>query len=369
MPAPIRILIVEDSALVRNGIRAVVATATNPAIEVVAEAATNAEAISACDQHRPDVVLLDIRLPDGTGFETCRSMLERHPRTRVLILTSHSTDTFVYEAVAAGAHGYLMKEIDPAGLVQAIIDVASGQSILAPDVTERVLKLMRSGGGAGASDDLAILSPQENRVLALVAEGLTNKEVGARLNLSENTVKNYLINVFEKLHVRRRAQAAAIYVQNTEAQGHPATRGSNTPFRRRGGFSLVEVMMASIVMVLGITTAITTLQRGLLAVDSARNYSYAAQVMQSELERLRLKSWSQLQSLQDAGETVVSTDDTQTSARTVFTCKRVISDLKSGMKEITLISNWQGFDGRPHTARFITRYSKTGLYDYYYTAH
>lgn len=368
MPDPIRILIVEDSALVRSGIKAVVATAKNPAISIVAEAGTNDEAIKACDRHRPDVVLLDIRLPDGNGFDSCRTMLERHPATRVVILTSHSTDTFVYEAVAAGAHGYLMKEIDPAGLIQAITDVAAGQSILAPDVTERVLKLMRSGNQGGA-DELSCLSPQENRVLALVAEGLTNKEVGARLNLSENTVKNYLINVFEKLHVKRRAQAAAIYVQSTEAQNQTGGRNSNSPFRRRGGFSLVEVMMASIVMVLGITTAITTLQRGLLAVDSARNYSYAAQLMQSELERLRLKSWSQIQTLQNSGDTTVTTDDTNTSARTVFTCQRVITDVKTDMKQITLISNWRGFDGRPHTARFITRYSKTGLYDYLYTTH
>jgi len=139
--------------------------------------------------------------------------------------------------------------------------------------------------------------------------------------------------------------------------------------KAQGGFTIFEVMMASIIMVLGITTAITTLQSGLRAVDSARNYSYAAQLMQSEMERLRLKNWSQLQTLQNSGETVVATDDTASSARTVFTCKRSITDVKTNMKEITLISNWSGFDGRPHTARFITRYSKSGLYDYVYTAH
>lgn len=368
MSKPIRILIVEDSVLVRQGIKAVISVPHDPPLKVVGEAGSNAEALIVCAQCQPDVVLLDIRLPDGTGFDTCRKIIQQHPTTRIIVLTSHSNDNFVYEAVSSGAHGYLMKEIDPAGLVQAICDVADGKSILAPDVTERVLRFIRSGGNS-ANEELACLSPQETRVLALVAEGLTNKEVGQRLTLSENTVKNYLINVFEKLHVRRRAQAAALYVQSTENIAPVEGVGSRSPFRRRHGFSLVEVMFASIVMVLGITTAITTLQRGLQAVDSARNYSYAAQLMQSELERLRLKNWSQLQTLQDTGETIVETDDTASSARTVFTCKRVITDVRSDMKEITLISNWQGFDGRPHTARFITRYSKRGLYDYLYTAH
>ena len=367
---PIRILVVEDSALVRHGIKTVLATAGDPPLQIVGEAGTNADAIAACARLKPDVVLLDIRLPDGSGFTSCREMLQHHPQLRVLVLTSHSNDSFVYEAVNAGAHGYLMKEIDPAGLIQAVRDVAAGQSILAPDVTERVLQLLRGGGeGARTGDDLATLSPQEHRVLALVAEGLTNKQVGQQLNLSENTVKNYLINVFEKLQVKRRAQAAALYVQN---RGPDHTPHSESPGSRRShdtGFSLVEVMIAAMVLVLGITTAITTLQRGLQALDSARNYSYAAHLMQNELERLRLKSWSQIETLQAAGETTVDTDDTASSARTVFTCTRVITDVKADMKQITLISNWRGMDGRPQTARFITRYAKSGLYDYFYTAH
>lgn len=161
---------------------------------------------------KPDVVLLDIRLPDGSGFEACRQMLQRLPETRIVVLTSYSNDNFVYEAVTSGAQGYLMKEIDPAGLVQGVRDVAAGRSILDPDATTRVLRLLRSRGGDPAAD-FSVLSAQERRVLALVAEGLTNKQVGDQLKLSENTVKNYLVNVFEKLQVKRRAQAAAIYVQ------------------------------------------------------------------------------------------------------------------------------------------------------------
>lgn len=368
--SPIRILIVEDSALVRQGVTSLLSSSTDPVMQVVGEATSNAEAISACEEHKPDVVLLDIRLPDGPGFTACKEILKRQPDTRIIILTSHSSDSFVYEAVSAGVHGYLMKEIDPDGLIQGIRDVSEGKSILAPDATERVLNFLRAGSHSPNNhDELAILSPQEKKVLALVADGFTNKQVGSSLNLSENTVKNYLISVFEKLNVKRRAQAAAVYVQNTRTTATEVENASRHPFSQTSGFSLVEVMVAAFVMVLGITTAITTLQQGLKAVDSARNYSYAAQLMQSELERLRLKSWSQIQTLQNSGSTKVTTDDTSSSARTVFTCKRVITDVKSDMKEITVISNWQGYDGRPHTARFITRYSKSGLYDYIYTAH
>ena len=129
----------------------------------------------------------------------------------MLILTSVADDALVDEAIRSGAHGYLLKEIDGRGLVQAIHDVAAGRSILDPAITARVLQLIKSGGPAG--DALAALSPQEKRVLALIAEGCTNKEVAAQLGLSEKTVKNYLSTVFEKLHVSRRAEAAVIFTQ------------------------------------------------------------------------------------------------------------------------------------------------------------
>lgn len=210
---PIRIMLVDDSELVRRGIKTVLSTNTQPPLNVVGEAANVADAVAECLRVKPDIVLLDIRLPDGSGFDACRKILEVLPETRIVMLTSHSNDNFVYEAVTSGAQGYLMKEIDPSGLIQAIHDVSSGRSILDPEATGRVLRLLR-GGGNESSADLGLLSHQERRVLALVAEGLTNKEVGERLTLSENTVKNYLVSVFEKLKVKRRAQAAAIFVQN-----------------------------------------------------------------------------------------------------------------------------------------------------------
>jgi two-component system response regulator DevR len=205
----LRLLLVDDSEVVRMGLRALIGT--DRTIDIVGEAGTVATAIETCVRLKPDVALLDIRLPDGTGFEVCRAVLQKLPDLRVLVLTSVADETLVDEAIRAGAHGYLLKEIDGRGLVQAIHDVAGGKSILDPAVTARVMQLVKSG--ASGEKSLALLSPQEKRVLALISEGCTNKEVAARLGLSDKTVKNYLSTVFEKLHVSRRAEAAVIYAQ------------------------------------------------------------------------------------------------------------------------------------------------------------
>ena len=205
----IRLVLVDDSEVVRMGLRALLGG--DPSLEIAGEAGSVAAGVDLCARVRPAVVLLDIRLPDGTGLDACRQILKRLPETRVLILTSVADNALVDEAIRAGAHGYLLKEIDGRGLVQAIRDVAAGKSILDPAITARVMQLVKTGGAA--PDPLAVLSPQERRVLALIAEGCTNKEVGVRLGLSEKTVKNYLSTVFEKLHVSRRAEAAAIFAQ------------------------------------------------------------------------------------------------------------------------------------------------------------
>lgn len=216
-PAPsIRILLVDDSEVVRMGLRALLDAEAG--LTVIAEADSVSAAVRLADEHRPDVVLLDIRLPDGSGFEACRQILRRLPETRVLILTSVVDETLVDEAIRAGAHGYLLKEINARGLVQALHDVAAGKSILDPAVTARVLQLVKAGGHA-AGHTLDALSPQEKRVLALIAAGRTNKEVAAEMGLAEKTVKNYLSTVFEKLHVSRRSQAAALYAQEMNRRG------------------------------------------------------------------------------------------------------------------------------------------------------
>ena len=157
------------------------------------------------------MVLLDIRLPDGTGIEACRQILKRSPDSRVLIVTSVIDDTIVDDAIRAGAHGYLLKEINTPALLQGIRDVAAGRSILDPQITARVMDLLKNERTKPVLD---ALSPQEQRVIALIAEGRTNKEVAAEMGLAEKTVKNYLSTVFEKLHVTRRAQAAAYYTQS-----------------------------------------------------------------------------------------------------------------------------------------------------------
>jgi two-component system response regulator DevR len=187
---------------------------TEPRIEIVGEAGTVAAAVETCAHVKPAVVLLDIRLPDGTGFDACRQILAKLPDTRVLVLTSVADETLVDEAIRAGAHGYLLKEIDGRGLLQAVFDVSEGKSILDPAVTARVIQLVK-GGTSASRDALAILSPQERKVLALIAEGQTNKEVANGLGLVEKTVKNYLSNIFEKLHVSRRSQAAAMFVRES----------------------------------------------------------------------------------------------------------------------------------------------------------
>ena len=215
----VRVLLVDDSEVVRMGLRSLLGG--QPAIEIAGEAGNVAAAVESCGRLRPDVILMDIRLPDGTGFDACRQILARQPEMRVLILTSVVDDTLVAEAIHAGVQGYLLKEINGRELVQAIFDVAVGRSILDPAATARVMRLVKAGS---TRDLLASLSPQESRVLALIAQGCTNKEAATAMGLTEKTVKNYLSTVFEKLKVSRRSQAAALYAQERPPEGTRAER-------------------------------------------------------------------------------------------------------------------------------------------------
>lgn len=206
---PIRLLLVEDSPLVRQGIRAALAEATETAqIEIVAEAATSAAAVAAARAHQPDVVLLDLRLPDASGVHACRTIRSELPRTRVVVLTSAIDEHLAYETVAAGAHGFLTKDIDPGRLLEAIRAAHAGRPVVSQRFAENVVRQIQR-----RAPESPALSPQEQRVMARVAIGLTNKEVAQELGLAENTVKNYLGNVFEKLGVKRRAQAVALYLE------------------------------------------------------------------------------------------------------------------------------------------------------------
>jgi two-component system, NarL family, response regulator DevR len=211
-PHRIRVLIVDDSELVRMGLRTLLGAYQD--IEVVGETDSAASALGAMQTLRPELVLLDLRLPDGNGCDVCRRILREQPECRILVLSSLLDARSVSEAITAGAHGYLIKDIDGPGLVQGIMDVAAGRTVLAPAITSQVMQLMRTNQHQESlRKRLDSLSAQEQRVLAHVARGLTNKEVAAELGLSEKTVKNYLSNLFEKLQISRRSQAVALYAE------------------------------------------------------------------------------------------------------------------------------------------------------------
>jgi two-component system response regulator DevR len=210
---PVRLLIVDDHEVVRVGLRTLLSRVET--IEVVGEASTAGEAVEQTRALQPDVVLLDVRLGNESGFDACREIQKLEHDVKVLVLTSFADDNVVVEAISAGADGYLLKEVNRDALVSAIEKVASGQSVLDPAVTGRVFgkvqSLMQKPGG----NKLSLLSNQERKVLALVAEGKTNKEVAAVMGLSDKTIKNYFSNILDKLEMTRRSQAAAYFVQQT----------------------------------------------------------------------------------------------------------------------------------------------------------
>lgn len=210
-PHTVRLLLVDDHEVVRVGLRTVLTQHEH--VTVVGEASTMAQAILDAGRLKPDVILMDVRLPDGSGVDACREILAADPKIRVIFLTSYADDDSILAAVLAGAHGYVLKEIDSAALLRAVHGVADGQSILDPQVTERALRWLRGIGHGSAPPGTEPLSAQEERVLALVAEGQTNKEIASAMDLSDKTVKNYLANVFQKLRVTRRAQAAAFFAK------------------------------------------------------------------------------------------------------------------------------------------------------------
>jgi two-component system response regulator DevR len=209
----IRVLIVEDHVVTRVGLRTLLAGF--PQINVVGEAGGVASALAEAASCQPDVMLLDVRLPDGNAFNVCREMQKLGLDTQILILTSYADDETIFQSIAAGADGYLLKEIDGEGLLRAIENVAAGNSILDPAVTRRVLSRVRlPAAECEPKNKLNLLSAQERRVLAFVAEGKTNKEIAVEMGLSDKTVKNYLSNTLDKLDVSRRSQAAAVFVRS-----------------------------------------------------------------------------------------------------------------------------------------------------------
>jgi two-component system, NarL family, response regulator DevR len=208
----LRILVVDDHEVVRQGLVSLIDRRER--FEVVAQAGTVAEAVSAAARFEPDLVIMDVRLPDGSGIEACRDIRAARPATRVVMLTSYPDEEAVLSAIIAGASGYLLKQIRGRDLISALESVGRGESLLDPAVTEKVLQRVRTAASGGAADELADLTAQERKILLLVAEGKTNKEIAADVFLSDKTVKNYVSSILSKLNLQRRTQAAAFVARH-----------------------------------------------------------------------------------------------------------------------------------------------------------
>jgi two-component system response regulator DevR len=205
----IRLLIVDDHKVVRLGLMTMFSR--HRGVQIVGDVGTMAEAIAHAQRLKPDVVLMDVRLPDGSGIDACRDIRATCPGTEILFLTSFADDDALLATVLAGAAGFLLKQADEKGVIHAVETVANGQSIMDPAVTHALLQRMRSFSVQANNNPSGTLSPQEERVMVLVVEGKTNKEIGLDMGLSEKTVKNYLSNIFQKMQVSRRSQAAVLF--------------------------------------------------------------------------------------------------------------------------------------------------------------
>jgi len=201
----INVFLLDDHEIVRRGVKELLEA--EPDITVVGEAGTAASALARIPALKPDVAVLDVRLPDGDGVSVCRDIRSRMPEVACLMLTSFTDDEALFEAIMAGAAGYVLKQIRGTDLVGAVRTVAAGESTLDPEAASRVMARMRQE--AERSDPLAKLTPQERRILELIGEGLTNRQIGERMYLAEKTVKNYASGLFAKLGMERRTQAAA----------------------------------------------------------------------------------------------------------------------------------------------------------------
>jgi two-component system, NarL family, response regulator DevR len=214
---PLRVLLIDDHEVVRQGLASLLKATDD--IVVAGEAGTVREAIQEAERTRPDVVVMDVRLADGSGIEATREIRANRPATQVLMLTSFADDEALFASIMAGASGYVLKQVKSGELIRAIRAVGAGQSLLDPAVTKSVLERLRKGKHLMRDEKLARLSPQEERILSLVADGKTNKEIGEKLHLAEKTVKNYVSSILSKLEVARRAEAAAYLARHTTTPG------------------------------------------------------------------------------------------------------------------------------------------------------
>lgn len=217
MSLPLRVMLVDDHEIVRRGIARLLEATDD--LKVVAEAGSVRDAVTQAANSRPDVVVMDVRLTDGSGIEATREIRSARPETRVLMLTSFADDEAVFASIIAGAAGYVLKQIQADNLLAAIRAVGAGQSLLDPAVTSSVLDRLRKGKHMLGDERLLRLSGQEERILGLVADGMTNRQIGDELQLAEKTIKNYVSSILSKLGVARRSEAAAYFVKRTTTPG------------------------------------------------------------------------------------------------------------------------------------------------------
>jgi DNA-binding NarL/FixJ family response regulator len=214
---PLRVLLVDDHEVVRQGLASLLKATED--IVVAGEAGTVRDAVEEADRTRPDVVVMDVRLADGSGIEATREIRARRPQTQVIMLTSFADDEALFASIMAGASGYVLKQVKSGELIRAVRTVGRGESLLDPAVTKSVLDRLRKGKHLMKDEKLARLSPQEERILQAVADGMTNKQIGEELHLAEKTVKNYVSSILSKLEVARRAEAAAYLARHTTTPG------------------------------------------------------------------------------------------------------------------------------------------------------
>jgi DNA-binding NarL/FixJ family response regulator len=221
----ISVFLLDDHEIVRRGVRELLEA--EPDIEVIGEAGTAASALARIPALKPDVAVLDVRLPDGDGVMVCRELRSRMPDLACLMLTSFGDDEALFDAIMAGAAGYVLKQIRGTDLVGAVRTIASGESLLDPEAARKVMNRMREQ--ATRSDPLAGLTGQERKILELIGEGLTNRQIGERMHLAEKTVKNYVSALFAKLGMERRTQAAALATRVFSQPGHDDRHGRRAP--------------------------------------------------------------------------------------------------------------------------------------------
>ena len=217
MTEPTRVFLLDDHEVVRRGVRELLEAEDD--LTVVGEAGTAEEAVGRIPATSPNVAVLDVRLPDGDGIEVCREVRSHHPEIACIMLTSFADDEAVYAAIMAGAAGYVLKQVRGTELVDGIRRVARGESLLDPVVTTRILERIRHSEG---DDELAGLTDQERKILELISDGLTNRQIGEQMFLAEKTVKNYVSNLLSKLGMSRRTEAAAYAARLSERKQRPS---------------------------------------------------------------------------------------------------------------------------------------------------